>query len=237
MARFKDILQASPEKLVHLFYKVKPAPTPDFLVRIDWAATQLQLNHAQLVCALGFNVNVRDVSDVLVILGFSSFKPLTYRRNELYSTDAYAQLDIDNILDIYSAGVAAPEFMETFRECLPRRLAAIESHIGRGADPALEISYRMEVHTLYNSGIANREFAVKRLQDDLGQYRLVSEELAVIVDNHLVPPSNAFFMESLLPEEKRLLIDRGLVAPEMVRNRLANEQISPEERAVLEEYA
>jgi hypothetical protein len=237
MASFREVIQASPERLINYFYRINPAPTADFIVRIDWAATQLQLNHAQLVCALGFNGNARNLTEILAILGFSSFKALSIRRNELFATDVYGQLDIDNVLDVYGAVATDPDFTAAIRENLPRRLATVEARIGTSDDPMTEVCYRMEIHAIYNGGLADKDFASKRLGDNLGRFRLVSEELAVIVENNFIPAPNAIYMDNLLTDEKRLLIDRGLVPTEIIRNRLANPAISTEERAMLESYA
>jgi hypothetical protein len=43
-------------------------------------------------------------------------------------------------------------------------------------------------------------------------------------------------MDSLSPEEKRDLIERKYIDPNMIANRLKNVHISMEEREVLEEY-
>ena len=89
MHTFREILTAPPEKLVNFFYRIKPAPTNEFLVCIDWTATQMEVHHTQLVCALGFNAHVRDLTDILALLGITSFKSLAIRRNELFATDPY----------------------------------------------------------------------------------------------------------------------------------------------------
>ncbi len=233
MPSFKEILTASPEKLVNFFYRIKPAPTNEFLVCIDWTATQMEVHHAQLVCALGFNAHARDLTDILALLGITSFKSLAIRRNELFATDPYEHLPIDNVLDIYTQTATDAEFTKAIQEAIPRRLELIEKSIGHG-NPALEISYRMEMHAIYNGALVGKEFAKKRLSNPaLGPHRLVAGELEVIVDNNLLPAPNIFFMDSVLGEEKRVLVERGLISKEMVSNRLTNAAISEEEQQVL----
>lgn len=116
MAEFRDILVASEEKLVALFHRVKPLHHDNFIAKIDHTAAQLGISHAQLVCALGFNGNIRDLTDILSVIGFSSYKLLSYRRNEIFSTDTYDNLDIDNILDIYTDRLEDTELLVTLRE-------------------------------------------------------------------------------------------------------------------------
>lgn len=233
MADFTEVITATPEKLVNLFYRLKPAPTPDFIVRIDWTATQLQLNHAQLVCGLGFNATMRTMSDILDVLGFSSFKALTIRRDELFSTDAYQSLTIDNVLDVYSCAAQDPEFTRAVQALLPRRLDTLEAVVDRDEDPARGISYRIEIHAIYNGGYVDREFAEDRLARDIGRYRQLASEVDAILARGFLPASNIFYMDSVTAEEKRLMIERGLIPGEMIRNRLSNPSISDAERDVL----
>ncbi|HTT07624.1 MAG TPA: hypothetical protein VMH34_02385 [Gammaproteobacteria bacterium] len=234
MPTFKEILTATPEKLVNFFYKIKPAPTSEFLVCIDWTATQLEVNHWQLVCSLGFNAHARDLTDIMALLGITSFKSLAIRRNELFATDAYEHLPIDNVLDIYTHAIHDAEFTKAIQETIPRRLELVEKSIGRSGNPALEISYRMEVHAIYNGALVGKEFADKRLSNAaLGPCRLVAGEVDVIVDNNLLPAPNIFFMDSVMGEEKRGLVERALITKDMVKNRLTNTGISDEEQQVL----
>jgi len=48
--------------------------------------------------------------------------------------------------------------------------------------------------------------------------------------------SEIFFRNTILPEEKRKLLKRGLVPIELVRSRLEDNTISVKERQVLEEH-
>ena len=233
MADFTEVITATPEKLVNLFYQIKPAPTRDFIVRIDWAATQLQLNHTQLVCALGFNPAIRSMSDILTFLGFSSFKSLAIRRDELFSTDAYHFLPIDNVIDIYTCAARDAEFTEALRALVKRRLDTLEAAVDQDGDPPPGVSYRIEVHAIYNGGYVDKAFAEDRLSRDIGRYRLLASELDAILARGFLPPSNIFYMDSGTPEEKRLLLERELIPPEMIRNRLNNPAISDAEREIL----
>ena len=82
------------------------------------------------------------------------------------------------------------------------------------------------------------EYAEKRLNNAaLGPCRVVAGELDVIIDNNLLPAPNIFFMDTVLGEEKRSLVERGLISKEMVNNRLNNPAISEEERQVLSSLA
>lgn len=237
MIGFTELLTASDADLVKIFYKVKVEPTDDFIKRINKIAAKLGLNHSQLVCALGFNKNIRELTDIISVLGFRSFKLLSYRQNELFTTDTYQQLSIDNILDIYSARLEDEEIMQSLRELIMPRLEHIEADIEKTDDPSHIISYRMEVHAIYSSGIADKAFAEQRInKKGIGKYRIIANELGVIVEAGLLPASNMFFMDSISPEEKKDLIERKHISESMIKNRLQNAKISQEEREMLEEY-
>ena len=236
MLSFTELLTASDEDLVKIFYKVKSSPTDDFIVRINKVASQLELNHSQLVCALGFNKHIRDLEDIYSMIGFRSYKLLSYRCNELFSTDTYKQLSIDNILDIYSERLEDQQILDSLRDMLKPRLENIEKDIAKSDDPAHIISYRMEVHSIYSAGIVGKEFAEYRLNRDIGRFREMANEINIIVEAGLVHPSNLFFLDTLSPQEKKDLIEAKHISQDMIKNRLQNKNISPEEREILEEY-
>ncbi len=237
MISFTELLTASDSDLVKIFYKVKVEPTDDFIKRINKIGAQMGLNHSQVVCAIGFNKNIRELTDIITTMGFRDYKLLSYRQNELFTTDTYNQLSIDNILDIYSARLEDAEIMLSLRELLMPRLQHIESEIDKSDNPAHIISYRMEIHSIYTSGIADKDFAEKRInKPGIGKFRLLSNELGAVVENGYIPASNLFFMETISPEEKKDLIDGKHISESMVKNRLQNQKISQEERDMLEEY-
>ncbi len=236
MSSFTELLTASDADLVKIFYKIKSDPKDDFIVRINKIAAQLGLNHTQLICALGFNKHIRDLTDIHSILGFRSFKILTYREEELFSTDTYNQLSIDNILDIYSERLEDQEILERIRTLLLPRLQHIEIDIEKNGDPSHVISYRMEIHAIYTAGIADKDFCDARLKQDNGKYRMLASEALLIVNAGFHPPTNLFFMETLTPEERKELIEHKDIPPEVIKNRLQNSHISDEERAILEDF-
>jgi len=236
MINFTELLTASDAELVKTFYKVKSEPSIDFIQNINNIASQLGLNHSQLVSAIGFNKNIRDLTDIITVLGFKSYKVMIYRRNELFTTDTYQQLGIDNILDIYSARLEDEEILKTLRELLQPRLQHIESDIGKTDDPGHTISYRMEIHSIYQSGIADKAFADERVKKDIGKYRLIASELNEMINAGIFPASNFLFMASISPDEKRELIQQKHISSDMVKNRLQNAKISEDERDMLEEF-
>ena len=236
MVSFTELLTASDAELVKIFYKLESDPNDDFIIRINKVAAQIGLNHSQLICALGFNKHIRDLSDIYSMIGFRSYKLLSYRGNELFSTDTYNQLPIDNILDIYSERIEDQKIRDSLRELLIPRLQHIEADIEKNEDPAHIISYRMEIHSIYTAGIVDKSFAEIRISKDIGKYRLLASEISVMADVGFFPASNLFFMDTITPEEKKDLIDAKHIDVNIIKNRLQNVNISAEEREVLEEY-
>ena len=236
MLSFTELLTASDSDLVKIFYKIKANPKDDFIIRINKVAAQLGLNHSQLVCALGFNKYIRNLSDIYSTLGFRSYRLLSYRCNELFSTDTYNQLSVDNILDIYSERLEDQQILESIREMLEPRLAHIEDDLDKTEDPGHVISYRMEIHSIYTAGIVDKSFAEYRINKDIGRFRVLANEINTIIEAGFFPPSNMFFMNTISPEEKKDLIIHNHVTHDMIKNRLQNTGISKDEREMLEDY-
>jgi len=236
MIRFTELLTAADAELVNFFYKVKSDPSVDFIKNINNIAAQMDLNHSQMVCAIGFNKNIRDLTDIITVLGFKSYKIMTYRRDELFTTDTYHQLGVDNILDIYSERLEDEEILATLKELLQPRLKHIEADIEKMADPGHVMSYRMEIHSIYQLGIADKNFAEERLKKDIGKYRHMASEIDEMISANIFPPSNFFFMETISTEEKKALINQKHISFDMIKNRLKNAKISADEREMLEEF-
>ena len=236
MVSFTELLTASDSDLVKIFYKISIYEKDDFIIKINTAAEQIGLNHSQLVCALGYNKNIRDLVDIYSTLGFRSYKLLFYRCNDLLTNDTYSQLPIENILDIYSERLEDQIILDTIKDIINPRLKHIEEDIEKNDDPSHIFSYRMEIHAIYSSGIADQSFAENRLKMINSKFRILSDEVQAIIQAEVLPPSNLFFTNDISQEEKKSLLDKNLIKPDMIKNRLQNKNISGEERELLETY-
>jgi AraC-like DNA-binding protein len=239
MAEFAQLLNASPEELVRIFYKVKESPASGFVTKIDHTAKQLGMNHNQLICGLGFNRNLEELTDIISVLGFSSSKLLRYRRDELFTHDIYSQLSIDDVLDIYTHCLAEPSVLSEIEVLLPKRLAEIEIAVDDLTNPTAAISFKMELHVIYSSEIVSEPFAKKRILAKKNTIRVTPmwhEEIRLIVENNVIPAGNLFFSEQLSPEEKIVLIESGEINISMIKNRMQNTAITLAERSMLEDH-
>ena len=66
-------------------------------------------------------------------------------------------------------------------------------------------------------------------------FRALLNEVVMIVDARLIPIGDIFFRDTVLPEEKRRLIVKGLIPRGLVEQRLAETSVSAQERQMLEE--
>ena len=238
MADFVQLMEDSPEDLVRIFYRVKNPDFDGFVAKINHIANQLGLNHAQLICGLGFNSHLDELVDILSVLGFSTAKLLKYRRDELFTHDLYAELSIDDVLDIYTYCSKESNTLSEIERLIPMRLSEMENSIEGSSDPTVLISYKMELHAIYTSHLATETFAQQRIllkkKTNISR-KMWLEEIRLIIDNNVIPAGNLFFSEELSPEEKLVLIESGEINVSMIKNRMQNTSISAAERDMLED--
>lgn len=235
MASITEILQAGQEDLVKLVYDSTRRPTSGRAGRLRGCAKRLGLNDTQLICGLGFNPSIRDLTDVLAALGFEDYDALARRRNALFIHDIYQRLSIDDILAIYAAVCGQTELMAVMQYLVAARLERIESRIDQTVNPFVIERYKAEMRAIYNEGIAQLEFAEARLNRTDSGFRALVNEVGIIVESRLIPVGDIFFRETVLPEEKRRIIHRGLIPKELIQSRLQDPGISAQERSMLED--
>ena len=94
MSQFDELLIAPSEELLKRLYKsaAGQAERPGGgVARTRQIAKSLGLTYPQLICALGFNARIQDLSDVLAVLGFESYDALAHERNLPFTSDIYQQ--------------------------------------------------------------------------------------------------------------------------------------------------
>ncbi|MCB1748590.1 MAG: hypothetical protein H6977_15345 [Gammaproteobacteria bacterium] len=238
MTRFEEILTARSEDLLKTLYRSaskQDEPAATGLARTRQIAHNLGLTYPQLVCALGFNAHIQELSDVLAVLGFSSYDALARERNLAFVTDIYQQLGVKDVLAIYLHVTHNLPMLEVIQHLLERRLEKLEERIEATVNSVFIERYKKEMRAIYNDGVAQIEFAEKRLSNTHSGFRALLNEVALIVESRLIPVGDIFFRDSILPEEKRRLIIRGLIPRALVEARLADASIPAQERKVLED--
>lgn len=236
MSVFEQILTASAEELLKLVFKTAAARDKQAQgSRSREIAHKLGLTHAQLLCAIGFNPHIRELPDVTTILGFPGYDALARARDEYFTHDVYNRLGIKDVLAIYGQVARDTQHQQVMQYLMSARLKRIEERIEATVDSMVIERYKKEMRGIYSDGVALPEFVEWRLANTHSGFRALLNEVLLVVEHRLVPVGDIFFRDTVLPEEKRRLIAKGLVPRDLIVARLAEPDVSAQERKVLEE--
>jgi len=235
MSKFEEILTSSGESLLKLLYRSSSGANGKAAGSPREYARNLGLTYAQFICALGFNPNIRDLTDIVEIVGFESYDALARERNQYFANDIYDRLGIKDVLAIYLHIPDDMQMLEVMQYLLSSRLQQIESRIEATVNSIIIERYKKEMRAIYHDGVAQIEFAEERLSKTHSGFRALLNEVVMIVEARLIPIGDLFFRNTILPEEKRRLIIKGLIPKDLVEQRLADVGVSAQERKVLEE--
>lgn len=235
MSTFNEIITAEEEELLQRFYKHtnNAVSTGN---RLSDLAKKFRLHTEQLLCSVGFNVNAKFLPEILPILGFATFNELVQERNHIFTSDIYKRLSLDNVLKIYDVIKSDPETLQVMQYLLRSRLEKVESRIEATVNSLIIDKYKAEIRAIYNGGIASIEFAEERLKKSNSGFRALVNEVSIIVESKMIPAGEIFFRDSILPEEKRKLVNKGLIPKELIQSRINDESIMLEEKKVLLDY-
>ena len=236
MPGFNEILSATEEELVQNFYKFRDDQSLAKEDKLNAIGKKFQLRGAQLVCAVGFNPNTPQLTEILPIMGFDSFDELAKQRNNVFTTDIYKRLTFDNVIEIYSTIKTHTELLQIMPYLLKSRLQNIELKIEATVNSIIIEKYKAEMRAIYCDRIVSIDFVEERLDNKDSGFRALLNEVAIIIESKLIPTGDIFFRESILPEEKRKLLNKGLIPIDLVESRLEDESISNEEKRILMEY-
>lgn len=230
---FESILLASGEDLLKRLYQAAQAAPSTQGGRKRRLARALGLSLGQLLCGAGFNRHIRDLPDIVGLLGYNSYDALAHRRNTVFTTDVYADLRLRDALSIYSSAKDNLAQLEIIQHLMRRRLENIEKHIEDAVNSSTIERYKREVRAIYGDGIASVDFAEHRLDRPANGFRALLNEVGLIGENRIIPIGDLFFRDTILTEEKRRLIRKGLVPRALIEARLEDTDVSPAERAML----
>ena len=208
----------------------------DKAYRLDKIAKELRLRTEQLICAIGFNPNLGDLTEIIHLLGYSNIDELVKKRNEIFITDIYKKVSLDNILTIYNVIKDFPETLQVMQYLAEQRLKSIETKIEATVNSIIIEKYKAEIRSIYLDSIAGIDFAEKRLDKIDSGFRALLNEVTIITESRIIPAGDIFFRDTVLPEEKRKLLNKGLIPLELVHARLEDGTISPREKKMLQDY-
>lgn len=236
MQTFEEVLKASPEELLKQIHPIVSSREGTSVTRKSRVvAKKLGLTHTQLICAVGFNHHIRELPDIAHLLGFENYDELARARNTCFVTDIYDRLGIKDVLAIYQHVLKDSKHLQIMQYLLSARLQRIEDRIEATVNSLIIERYKKEMRAIYNDGVAQLDFAEDRLRKTNSGFRALLNEVVMIVESKLFPAGDVFFRDTILPEEKRRLIIKGLIPRELIEARLREPHISTQERKVLEE--
>lgn len=234
-ASFKKMIQATRDELPDYFSRFKDIEIPKDK-KMQALAKDMALRPEQIICAIGFNPYIPEVPEILLFMGFDSYDQLSNQRNEIFTTDIYKSLTLDNTLNIYNVIKDHPELLQVMQYLLKLRLQKIESRIEETVNSLIIEKYKAEIRAIYNDGIADIEFAEERLGVMGSGFRALLNEVGIIVESKLIPAGDIFFRDTVLPEEKRRLLNKGLIPRELVETRLEDDDTPQEEKRILYDF-
>jgi len=232
---FEELISAPAERLLNVLYPLARLHEADPDRRLARVARRLGMRRAQLLCGIGFNRAARELPDVLSILGCASYEALAQRRNEVFIGDIYQRLSLEHVLAIYTAVRDDDDIVAVLQYLLEQRLENIERRIEATVNALIIERYKREMRAIYSSGIAGIDFAESRLNRIDSGFRALVNEVNIITESRLIPVGDIFFRDTILPEEKRKLILKGLIPEELIRARLDEPALSAQERRMLED--
>ena len=235
MASFKVILRYSDVELLQMFYKYGDSNKVDE-AKTETIAIDLKLREAQLVCAVGFNKSIKTLPELPAILGFEGYDSLVNLRNEFFTTDIYKLLPLDNILSIYSNMKDDIKSKQIMEYLLATRLETIEKRIEETVNSLIIEKYKEEMRAIYSDGIVGIDFVETRLDKSDSGFRALLNEVTLIVENKIIPAGDVFFREKILPQEKRKLLNKGLIQRELIEARLSDSNITDVEKKILYDH-
>jgi hypothetical protein len=197
-------------------------------------ARRLNLNSLQLLCGFGFNRRTAVMGSIIRGLGYASFDELCSARNYQFINDLYAQLSISDVLDIYAVMTGNDDPDDGLQDLIYSRLAEIEARVEATSNPVLVGAYKLEIRGIYESGLMGKDFVETRLTSPYAVLRALTNEIDLIATRALVPVESLIARPSVTPEEKRMLLMRGLVPPALILARLGHPRISLHEKNVLD---
>ena len=235
MASFKEIIRFSEEELLQLLYKYNNSEHAD-ADKAEAIAISLKLREAQLICAVGFNANVKNLPEIPQILGFKNCDALLNLRNQFFTEDIYKLVTLDNILSIYSVTKNDVENKQIMEYLLASRLETIEKRIEETVNSLIIDKYKEEMRAIYSDAIVSIDFVESRLNKSDSGFRALLNEVTLIVESKIIPAGDLFFRENILPQEKRKLLHKGLIPNNLIEMRLGDPGITDVEKKILYDY-
>ncbi|MGY8814966.1 MAG: hypothetical protein ACKVHQ_09675, partial [Gammaproteobacteria bacterium] len=126
-----------------------------------------------------------------------------------FISDIYKRVSLDNVIKIYERIKDNQKTLDVMQYLLRDRLLKIEGEIDSTVNSMIIEKYKTEMRTIYNLGIASMDFTEERLNKRDSGFRALLNEVTMIVESKLIPIGEIFFRDSILPQEKQKLLNKG----------------------------
>lgn len=227
---FNLVLGASEVKLLKIFSAFNKEN-----ITIDYITERLKINKDQLMCAAGFNQNIQDLPEILTILNLKDHNQLIKERNQAFISDVYKNLNINNIKDIYRF-IVEENKTKSMLQIITQRLKKIEQKIDQTVSNRVIEGYKKEIQTLYVYQVFNHKFVESRLSKDVSSFRVLVNEVAIMIEQEFISAEDALFNDSIMPQEKLFILNQGLIPKELIVKRIKDKTISKTEKKILNNY-
>ena len=183
MSDFNEILYASEEELVQIFYKFRDDESPNRGRQNKCRRQKISVKRrANLHVLSALTPNARALTEILPIMGFDSFDELAQHRNDVFATDIYKRLTFDNVIEIYASIKTDTELLHIMQYLLKSRLKNIEGKIEATVNSIIIEKYKAEMRAIYFDRIATIEFVEERLDNKDSGFRALLNEVAIIIE-------------------------------------------------------
>ena len=171
--------------------------------------------------------------EVAALLGLGNPDALLTLRDRGYLDDVYERLRIRDLLALYGLAADGAVDSAALQALLPQRLTHLEARIEATVNPMVIERYKKEVRAFYGSGLATHGFALTRLENRQSGFRALTGEAVLLAEHGVFEPDALFNLPCLLAQERKRLFQRGYASRSMLSARLARDDVSAQERAVL----
>ena len=236
MSLFSKILTATPSNVTKILPGLCAQNIPPEQATLELVAKETRMHPEQIILALGFNHNISGFGSIATKLGYDKTEALTKAGENIYISDIYKKISLDNILMLYQAIKNHENIIEMIQSSLETRVKNIELKIEATVHSGTIDRYKIEMKAIYADNIAHIDFAEARLKSAKNGFRALLNEASIIAESGLIPIGEIFFRNSILPEEKRKLLNRNLIPIDLIESRLEDDYITQKEESILKNF-
>lgn len=237
MSTFRAILTGKQRYLSAIFgsVSVRDGEDANYEKNLQQIAQKLNVHPHQITLALGFNAYSESLEDTLTGI-YPNHNTLLKERNSIYVSDIYEHIPLKTMLALYNIIKSNDAILQIMEYLLSARIKKIEAKIEATVNSLIIEKYKAEMRAIYLDNIANIDFAEARLSNLESGFRTLLNEACLIAESRLIPVGNIFFRDTILPQEKRKLLNKKLIPINLVKSRLEDADISQQEQKILSNF-